>query len=124
MKKTPDPLDGESGALVPLADNHTVVLPSARAEFAGTDNPRHLRAIAALRVRSRTREAIDRAAGCSNGPDLIAELRRRYLDLPCTRVPCFDRDGCEVLRGVYHLTNADRRKLARWAARRTKRGAA
>jgi hypothetical protein len=75
-------------------------------------------------VRSQTREAIDRAAGCSNGPELIAELRRRPLDVPCTRVVAYDRDGREVLRGVYHLTNADRRKLARWAARLSKPRAA
>ena len=120
MKKTPDPQTASQAHSIPLADNHIVVLPSARAEFAGTDNPRHLRAIAALRVRSQTREAIDRVAGCSNGPDLIAELRRRDLDVPCTRIPCYDRDGREVQRGVYHLTNADRRKLARRAARLSK----
>jgi hypothetical protein len=87
-----------------------------RIEFAGTYNFRHLRAIAAIRVRAQTRESIDRVAGASNAPDLVAELRGRNLDLPCTRAPCYDRDGCEVMRGVYHLTNADRRKLAHLAA--------
>jgi hypothetical protein len=91
--------------------------------FTGTSNPRHLRAIHALLRRPMPREELDRTVGCSNGPDLVAELRRRNLDVPCTRVPCYDRDGREVLRGVYHLTHADRRKLARWAARRPKPGA-
>lgn len=117
MKKTPDPLDGESGALVTLAAHPTEVLPSPRAAFAGSDNPRHLRAIARLRVRSQTREAIDRATDCSNGPDLVAELRRHHLGIPCTSIPCYDRDGREVQRGVYHLMYADRRKLARWLSR-------
>lgn len=123
MKKKPNSHDGKPDLLFPLLDHHTELLNTPRAEFAGTGNPRHLRAIAALRVRAQTRESIDRVAGASNGPDLVAELRRRNLDVPCTRVPCYDRDGCEVLRGVYHLTNADRRKLARWAARRPKPGA-
>lgn len=42
-----------------------------------TDNPRHQSALALLLQRPARREEIDRAAGCSNAPDLIGELRRR-----------------------------------------------
>lgn len=83
-------------------------------EFIGTANPRHLRALAALMRRPMPREHLDRAAGASNGPDLIAELRRRGLDVPCERVPVPDRDGREVRRGIYRLTARDRRMLAAW----------
>jgi len=94
-------------------------------KFAGTDNPRHLRAIPALLNRPLPREHGDRAAGCSNFPDLIAELRRRGLEIPCKRVPDRDRDGFPIKRGVYYLTADDRRKLIRWmnARNRLKVGA-
>lgn len=87
-------------------------------KFAGTDNPRHLRAIHALLRRPMPREHLDREAGCSNGPELIAELRRRGLSAPCDRAPVIDRDGREVKRGIYCFTTADRRKLNRWLNQR------
>jgi hypothetical protein len=90
----------------------------AQRTFRGTANPRHLRVLAALRVRSMPREQVDRAAGASNGPALVADLRELGLELPCTRVPVIDRDGREVKRGVYHLSDRDRRALARWLAQR------
>lgn len=93
------------------AAQSTLVVPP---EFVGTANPRHLRALAALLRRPMPREHLDRAAGASNGPDLIAELRRRGLDVPCERVPVPDRDGHEVRRGIYRLTARDRRMLAAW----------
>jgi hypothetical protein len=82
--------------------------------FEGTANPRHLRVLHAALVRARKREEVDRIAGASNGPELVAELRRRGLEFPCSRVPGFDRDGLPIRFGVYHLTDADRRKLAAW----------
>ncbi len=87
-------------------------------KFAGTDNPRHLRAIHALQRRPMPREHLDKAAGCSNGPELVAEPRRRGFDVPCARVPDFDRDGRAIRRGVYYLTDQDRRKLFRWLSSR------
>ena len=92
----------------------------ATASFCGTDNPRHLRVIQALRCRPMPREQLDREAGASNGPDLVADLRARGLDLPCSRTPCLDRDGREVRRGVYHFTQRDRIGIARWLARRAR----
>lgn len=83
-----------------------------------TSNPRHQRALALLLRRPAKREELDRIAGCSNFPDLVAELRRRGLEIPCQRVPAIDRDGQEVKAGVYRLSDADRRKVARWLAAR------
>ncbi len=90
--------------------------------FCGTTNPRHLRILAALLTRARSREDIDRIAGASNGPAAIAELRALGLPkaacLPCERTPCYDRDGQEVRRGIYCLTPAGRRRVQAWMRRR------
>lgn len=92
---------------------------SQKSQFA-TDNARHQRAIFLLMTRPATREQLDRAVGCSNFPDLVAELRRRGLDVPCERVPAFDRDGLDVRIGVYSLTAGDRRKINHWLTTRQK----
>jgi hypothetical protein len=89
-------------------------------KFNGTSNPRHLRAIAALLRRPMPRESLDKEAGCSNAPELVAELRRRGLEAPCERIKFVDRDGNPCRPGVYHLTNTDRNKLRRWMASRQK----
>lgn len=91
--------------------------------FLGTVNKRHLRAIQALLVSPQPRESIDNRAGCSNGPELIAELRRRGLEIPCQRTPCIDRDGFEVKRGIYYLTERDKRLIRRWKNSRKQGGA-
>lgn len=87
-------------------------------KFNGTENPRHLRALAALLRRPMPREHLDREAGCSNGPDLVCELRNRGLSIPCDRAPVIDRDGRQVQRGIYRLTTTDRRKVHHWLASR------
>lgn len=46
-----------------LPKNEKTSAPDKR-KFTGTDNPRHLRVIMALLVSPRTRETIDRVAGC------------------------------------------------------------
>ncbi len=84
-----------------------------------TDNPRHQRVLALLMQRPAKREEIDRAAGASNGPDLIAELRRRGLALPCERVKALDRDGRECRPGIYSVTSKDRRAISAWLRRRS-----
>lgn len=84
------------------------------AHFSGTDNPRHLRVIHSLLLRARRREEIDHIAGASNGPELIAELRRRGLRASCRRTPCIDRDGRQVWPGIYELDEADRRAINAW----------
>lgn len=95
----------------------------AVAKFDGTDNPRHLRAIAVLLRRPLGRQELDSIAGCSNGPALVAELRDKGLMLPCTRIEFTDRDGRSCRPGVYALTSADRRMLSQWMARRDRQGA-
>jgi len=103
----------------PAKDNTKTDGPNSIANrFKGTDNPRYLRALQALRVRPVPREQLDRVAGCSNGPELIAQLRRDGLEIPCTRTRKKDRDMFDCWPGVYSLTQADRRKLNAWLARR------
>lgn len=105
--KTPDPTKAESSAL----DTR---------KFTGTDNPRQLRIIPALMARPRRREDVDDIAGCSNGPELIAELRRRGLDIPCERIKFLDRDGNICRPGIYSFTEKDRRQIWTWQARMRK----
>lgn len=88
------------------------------ARFIGTDNPRHLRVIQALTVRPVPREEIDRVAGCSNGPQLVADLRALGLEVPCTRTKQLDRDLFACWPGVYHLTERDRCRLTAWKRKR------
>ena len=91
--------------------------------FTGTDNPRHLRVIAGLLRSPQSRESIDSIAGCSNGPELIAELRRRGLDmhrhLVCQRIKFTDRDGRICRPGVYSLTLQGRRLIFAWLKRQS-----
>jgi len=92
------------------------------AHFSGTENPRHLRVIQSLMTRPRKREEVDHVAGASNGPELIAELRRRGLRVACRRTPGIDRDGKPVKFGVYSLDDADRRAVNAWLRLRNLRG--
>ena len=92
--------------------------PKGPSKFSGTENPRHLRVINALLTRPRKREEIDRIAGASNGPELIAELRRRGLRAPCQKTPGIDRDGLPIKFGIYAFDDNDRRKINRWIAGR------
>ena len=86
--------------------------------FTGTDNPRHLRVIQALMTRPLPREQLDSIAGASNGPELVAELRRRGLETPCTRTKKKDRDLFDCCPGVYHFTQQDRRRVKKWLSTR------
>jgi len=88
------------------------------AMFMGTDNSRHLRVIQALMTRPLPREQLDKVAGCSNGPELVAELRRRGLEIECTRTKKKDRDLFECWPGVYHFTPKARRRVIQWLAMR------
>ncbi len=76
--------------------------------------PRQARALAALLRGPVPREQMDRLAGCSNAPDLVASLRRRGFVIPCEKICVTDRDGRRCWPGIYSLTDADRTKLARW----------
>jgi hypothetical protein len=109
--KNARPPEGKSSAREQVDSKSSV-------SFIGTDNPRHLRVIQALLTRPIPREHLDEVAGCSNGPELVAELRRRGLQMPCSRTKKLDRDMFECWPGVYHFTQADRRKLSAWKRRR------
>ncbi|MFM9435005.1 hypothetical protein ACFDR9_002067 [Janthinobacterium sp. CG_23.3] len=114
MDKGQSPLFAE---LTLGADTQDFTAHAAR-KFTGTDNPRHLRVIHALMIRSRKREEIDRIAGASNGPELMAELRRRGLRAQCQRTPAIDRDGYPVKPGVYEFDEDDRRAVNVWLRKR------
>lgn len=101
----------------PAATKVTTSAPSTR-KFTGTDNLRHLRVIHALLRRPVSREELDSIAGASNGPELVAELRRRGLDVPCERIKFIDRDGQPCRPGVYCFTARDRRLIHTWMAQR------
>lgn len=86
--------------------------------FLATRNPRHLRALIELmRGVDVRRERLDAVAGCSNGLELVAELRRRGLHIPCDRsLASKDRDGKPCWPGVYWLTSDDFKKISEWLA--------
>ena len=95
---------------------------SKSATFSGTDNLRQLRVIQALLTRPQPREHLDYVAGCSNGPQLVADLRSRGLEIPCTRTKKQDRDMFDCWPGIYHFTQADRRKVNAWKRKRALKG--
>lgn len=110
----------------PAATKVTTSAPHTR-KFTGTDNPRHLRALAVLLRRPVLREQLDSIAGCANGPALISDLRDLGLGdehLPCHRIKSVDRDGNSCHPGVYSLTEKGRRMVYAWLAKRQKGGAA
>ena len=111
-KRKPQTIAADPG----LSKEHTT-------KFTGTDNLRHLRVIDGLMRRPMPRESLDKEAGCSNGPELVAELRRRGLEVPCTRTKKVDRDLFDCWPGVYSFTLADRRKIYAWLAKRKTGGA-
>lgn len=85
-----------------------------------TENPKHLRVIHALLTRPCPREQIDKTAGVSNGPDVVYRLRSRGLAIPCERIKRQDLDGEWTHPGIYHLTDADRKAVHRFLAKRAK----
>ncbi len=78
--------------------------------------PRQARALAALMRGPLSRKDLDKIAGVTNSPALVAQLRRRGLEFPCTMVATLDRDWRPCKFGVYSLTAEDREKAARWLA--------
>lgn len=111
MRKRPTPTNGKPSACL-----------DSSAKFTGTDNPRHLRALTVLLRRPITRQELDSVAGCSNSPDLVAELRRRGLVILCERIEFIDRDGRKCRPGVYHLTDRGRRAFWAWRAAAAQQG--
>ncbi len=74
-------------------------------------SPRQIRALQALLNGPVTREHLDRMAGASNSPDVVASLKRHGLRIDCdTSQPVTDRDGRKAYPGVYSLHPDDRTK--------------
>lgn len=114
MKKRPTPTNGkpsarEASILAPHQGDDKLALAKAR-RF----SPRQARVIDALRPGGWvSRERIDREAGASNGPDIIAKLRGKlgYEAIDCERQPAIDRDGKPCLPGAHRLTDQGRERL-------------
>ena len=104
-------------AVLSLGDTEDFTAKAAP-KFTGKDNPRHLRVIHSLLIRPIKRKEIDRIASASNGPELIAELRRRGLRIPCHRVPGIDCDGYPIKFGVYEFDGDDRLAIYVWMRNR------
>jgi len=75
---------------------------------------RQSKAIFTLLKGPHMREELDRIVGCSNAPALVAQLRRKSLDIECTLVPSTDRYGKPCKPGLYALTVRDHEKLREW----------
>lgn len=77
--------------------------------------PRELRAIDSMQRKEWTpREEIDRVAGASNGPAVIASIRKKlggYDTVEMRRVDSTDRDGNPCKPGRYRLTEQGRAAL-------------
>ncbi len=84
--------------------------------FVGTNNPRRIRALIALVYRDCvSREDLDRLAGCTNSPDLVAQLKKRCgLDIQMREVHTKDRDGRSTWFGVYSLAIEDKYRVRQW----------
>lgn len=82
-----------------------------------TFTARQHRALHALCTGPKMREAIDRAAGCSNGPQLIKDLIEKGIEIQCVLIDAVDRDGRHCKPGRYELTDKGREALDRlgWA---------
>jgi hypothetical protein len=60
-----------------------------------------------------TREAVDRIAGASNGPQIVLELRRKLGQdsIEMRQVDATDRDGRPCKPGRYRLTHIGRLRI-------------
>jgi hypothetical protein len=102
------------------AQPHNEAGPSAQDSANGTQppklTPRQRRVLGALlRGDWLQREAVDRIAGASNGPQVILELRRKLLGcdgIEMQQVDTTDRDGRACKPGRYRLTPTGRSRLA------------
>ncbi|AEF99448.1 hypothetical protein Metme_1012 [Methylomonas methanica MC09] len=77
-------------------------------------SPRQKRVINTLSNHPIMRESLDAIAGCSNGPELVAGLRRKGLSIPCERVERYDKDGNACYPGLYSFTQEDKQIVRDW----------
>jgi Helix-turn-helix domain len=75
---------------------------------------RQRRALDALWRGPIMREALDKEVGCSNSPNLIAELRSKGIEIVCEKVHAIDHDGKPCRPGCYSLTEKSRETLMEW----------
>ena len=74
-------------------------------------SPRGRRVLLALLNGPLLREQVDRVAGASNGPQVVAGLRKLLgLSIPCEEIPSVDRDGHVTKPGQYSLSPEDRER--------------
>jgi hypothetical protein len=98
--KTPDPTKAESSA------------PNSANSTGPRFTERQHRALCALWVGPVMREHLDAAAGCSNAPDLISQLRSKGVLIDMEFVDSIDRDGRPCRPGRYSLAPGAREALA------------
>lgn len=111
QKKRPTPTNGKPSAL----DGAIVAHQQGDGKSALRLSPRHARVIQALLPGNwMIREALDRVAGSSNGPDVIYQLRGKFGHdaIESERVDAIDRDGKACQVGRYRLTQQGRERLA------------
>ena len=83
--------------------------------FKGVKNPRQVRALTALAYRDYvSRENLDKLAGCTNSPDLVARLRMKGIDIQMREVQTKDRDGRSCWFGEYFLIHDAKIAIREW----------
>jgi hypothetical protein len=90
--------------------NHTADFTPAAA-FLSKLTQRQKIALEYLRHGQMHREALDRATGASNSPEVVRQLRKLGLEIPCQLIVATDRHGQPCRPGVYSLSPMDRVKL-------------
>ncbi|MQX53924.1 hypothetical protein [Alcanivorax sediminis] len=79
--------------------NHTGLRPLSKRQF---------RAVSLLLTRDISPLDVERLAGCRNGPELVATLRRRGLQIDTLEDRKPDRDGRTCRTGLYRLRELSR----------------
>lgn len=83
-------------------------VPATVKPCASINSPREVRLLRTLlTLAEASREALDRAIGASNTPDVVFRLRAKGFTLPCDRREVVDRDGQVCRSGWYRLTPDD-----------------
>lgn len=75
---------------------------------------RQLRTITVMRARPVMREELDHISKSSNSPEIVAQLRRKGLDIQCKLIDCIDGDGLPCQPGRYELTPGGHETLRHW----------
>jgi len=78
--------------------------PSAPNKRNSIFSKREQRAIEGLLAGPLMREQLDRFVGCSNGPQIVKQIREKGVSIDCERVEARDRDGRPCKPGRYSLT--------------------